>query len=179
MLPGQSHASVVLYGSDSDNREFGFMIELFVRNGRQAGAKFIPEDASEESCIDFSRRRIVDFLPADPQGFREGLRINFLGRIPLPFGRALCLVGGCGFGWGGGWTVSNLLDWRGAGEEGAQDVRDAGQTGRMAADPGPLIPNRGLWEAADVRAVLAEKLEVERMCNLVLTAFGDFRDPLQ
>ena len=90
----------------------------------------------------------------------------------------MCLVGGCGFGWGGGWTVSNLLDRRGAGEEGAQDVRDAGQTGCMAADPGPRIPNRGLREGADVRAVLAEKLEVERVCNLVLTAFGDLRDPL-
>ena len=110
VLPGQSHASVILCRSNSDNRELGLMVELFVRNGRQAGAKFIPEDASEESCVDFSRRRIVDFLPADPQGFREGLRINFLGRIPLLFGRALCLVGGCGFGWGGGWTVSHLLD---------------------------------------------------------------------
>ena len=139
MLPGQWHASVILSGSDSDDRELGFVVELFVRNGRQAGTKFIPEDASEESCVDFSGRRIVDFLPADPQGFGEGLRIHFLGRIPLLFGRALCLVGGCGFGWGGGWIVSNLLDWRGAGEEGALDVHDAGQTGRMAADPGPLI----------------------------------------
>ena len=155
------------------------MIELFVRNGRQAGAKFIPKDTSEESCINFFGRRIVDFLPADPQGFREGLRISFLGRTPLLFSRALCLVGGCGLGRGGGWTVSNLLDLRGAGEEGAQDFRDAGQTGRMAADPGPLIPNRGLWDGADVRAVLTEKLEMERMCNLVLTALGDFRDPLQ
>ena len=68
VLSCQSHASVILSGSDSDNRELGLMVELFVRNGRQAGAKFIPEDASEESCVDFSRRRIVDFLPADPQG---------------------------------------------------------------------------------------------------------------
>ena len=72
-----------------------------------------------------------------------------------------------------------MLDRRGVGEEGAQDFRDAGQTWRMAADPGPLLPNRGLREGADVRAVLTEELEVERMCNLVLTALGDLRDPLQ
>ena len=35
----------------------------------------------------------------------------------------------------------------------------------MAADPGPLIPNRGLREGADARAVLAEKLEVECVCT--------------
>ena len=138
-----------------------------MRDGPQAGAKFIPEDASEESCVDFSRRGIVDLLPSHPQGLGEGVRVNFLGRIPLLLGRALCLVGSCGFGWGGGWTVNNLLDKRGAGEEGAQDIRDAGQLRRMAVDPGPLIPNRGLQEGGDVRAVLAEQLEVECVCNFV------------
>ena len=51
VLSGQSHASVIVSGSDSDNRELGLMVELFVRNGRQAGAKFIPEDASKESRV--------------------------------------------------------------------------------------------------------------------------------
>ena len=143
VLSGQFHASVILGGLDSDNRELGLVVELLVQDGRQAGAKFIPEDASEESCVDFSRRGIVDLPPSYPEGLGEGLRVNFLGRIPLLLGRALCLVGGCGFGWGGGWTVSNLLDRRGAGEEGAQDIRDAGQGGRMAADLGPLIPESG------------------------------------
>ena len=179
VLSGQFHASVILGGLDSDNGELGLVVELLVRDGRQACAKFIPEDASEESRVDFSRRGIVDLLPSYPQGLGEGLRVNFLGRIPLLLGRALCMVGGRGFGWGGGWTVSNLLDRRGAGEEGAQDIRNAGQTRCMAADPSPLIPNRGLRESADVRAVLAEQLEVECVCNFVFTAFGDFRDPLQ
>ena len=152
---------------------------MFISNGGQACAKFIPKDTTEESCINFTGRRIVDFLPADPQGFREGLRINFLGCIPLLFRCALCLVGGCSFGWGGGWTVSNPLDRRGVGEEGAQDFRDAGQAGRMAADLGPLFPNRRLREGADVCAVLTEELEVERVRHLVLTALGDLRDPLQ
>ena len=180
VLSGQFHASVILGGLDSDNREVGLVVELLVRDARQAGAKYIPEDASEESSIDFSRRGVVDLLPSYPQGLGEGLRVHFLGCIPLLPGRALCLVGGCSFGWGGGWTVRNLLDrGGGAGEEGAQDVRDTGQAGRMAADPGPLIPNRGLREGADVRAVLAEQLEVECVRNFVFTAFGDIRDPLQ
>ena len=155
------------------------MVQLFFSNGGKACAKFIPKDTTEESCINFTGRRIVDFLPADPQGFRENLRINFLGRIPLLFRCALCLVGGCSFCWGGGWAVSNPLDRRGVGEEGAQDVRDAGQAGRVAVDPGPLFPNRRLREGVDVRAVLAEELEVERVRNLVLTALGDLRDPFQ
>ena len=49
----------------------------------------------------------------------------------------------------------------------------------MAVDPGPLLPDRRLREGVDLRAVLAEELEVERMRNLVLTALGDPRDPLQ
>ena len=179
MLPGQSHASLILCWSDSDNREFCFMIQLFITNGGQACAKFIPKDTTEESCINFTGRRIVAFLPTNPQGFRESLRINFLRCIPLLSRRALCLVGGCSFGWGGGWTVSNPLDRRGVGEEGAQDFRDAGQAGRMAADPGPLFPHRRLREGADVRAVLTEELKVKRVRNLVLTALGDLRDSLQ
>ena len=155
------------------------MVQLFFSNGGKACAKFIPKDTTEESCINFTGRRIVDFLPAGPQGFRENLRINFLGRIPLLFRCALCLVGGCSFCWGGGWAVRNPLDCRGVGEEGAQDFRDAGQAGRMAVDPGPLFPNRRLREGVDFRAVLTEELEVERVRNLVLTALGDLRDPFQ
>ena len=155
------------------------MIELFVRNRQQAGASFIPEDASEESCVDFSRRRSSTLCQPTHRAFEKVWGSAFWAVYYFFFGRASCLSGGCSFGWGCGWTVSNLLDWRGAGEEGAQDVRDAGQTGRMAADPGPHVPNRRLWEGADVCAVLAEKLEAERMCNLVLTALGDIRDPLQ
>ena len=155
------------------------MVQLFFSNGGKACAKFIPKDTTEESCINFTGRRIVDFLPADPQGFRENLRINFLGCIPLLFRCALYLVGGCSFCWGGGWAVSNPLDRRGVGQEGAQDVRDAGQAGRVAVDQGPLFPNRRLWEGVDVRVVLAEDLEVERVRNLVLTALGDLRDPFQ
>ena len=179
VLSRQFHASVIRGGLNSDNRELGLVVELLVRDGRQAGTKFIPEDASEESRVDFSRRGIVDLLPSYPQGLGEGMRVNLLGCMTLLLGRALCHVGGRGFGLGGGWTVSNLMDRRGAGEEGAQDIRDAGQTGCMAADPGPMIPNRGLREGVDVRAVLTEQLEVERMCNFVFTAFGDLRDPLQ
>ena len=53
VLPGQFHASVILGGLDCDNRELGLVGELLVRDGRQAGAKFIAEDASEEPRIDF------------------------------------------------------------------------------------------------------------------------------
>ena len=114
VLSGQLHASVILGGLDSDNREFGLVVELLVRDGRQAGTKFIAEDASEEPRIHFPRWGIVDLLPSYPQGLREGLRVHFLGCIPLLLGRTLCLVGGCGFGWGGGWAVRDPLD-RGGG----------------------------------------------------------------
>ena len=40
----------------------------------------------------------------------------------------------------------------------------------MAADPVGLIPNRGLREGADARAVEVEKLEVEGMTNFVFTS---------
>ena len=99
--------------------------------------------------------------------------VDFLGRIPLLLGRALCLVGGCGVGSGGGWAVRDPLDRGRAGEEGAQDLRDTGQAGRVAADPGARIPNRGLREEADARAVVAEQLEVEGVCNFVFTALWD------
>ena len=49
----------------------------------------------------------------------------------------------------------------------------------MAADPGPLIPNRGLRKGADARAVVAEQLEVEGVCNFVFTSPWDLGDPLQ
>ena len=66
-----------------------------------------------------------------------------------------------------------------AGEEGAQDACDAGQAGCMAADPGPLIPNRGLREGADARAVVAEQLEVEGVGNFIFTSTWDLGDPFQ
>ena len=100
-----------------------------------------------------------------------------MGCIPLLLGRALCLVGGCSFGWGGGRAFRDPLDRGKAGEECAQDVCDSGQAGRVAADPGALIPNQGLREGADACAVLAEKQEVEGVCNLVYIALGDIRDP--
>ena len=80
---------------------------------------------------------------------------------------------------GGSWTAHDLLDWGRAGEEGAQDVRDAGQARCVAVDPGPLIPNRGLWEGADVHAVVAEQLEVEGVGNFVFTSPLDRGDPIQ
>ena len=97
VLPRQSHAALVLCWSDSDDCELGCMVQLFFSNGGKACTKFIPKDTTEESCINFTGRRIVDFLPADPQGFRVDLRIDFLGCIPLLFRCALCLVGGCSF----------------------------------------------------------------------------------
>ena len=153
---GQFHASVILGGLDSDNREFGLVVELLVRDGRQSGAKFVAEDASEEPRIHFPRWGIVDLLPSYPQGLGEGPRVHFLGCIPLLLGRALCLVGGCGFGWGGGRAFRDSLDRGRAGEECAKDVCDTWQAGRVAADQGPLIPNPGLREGADAGAVLAE-----------------------
>ena len=102
VLPRQFHASVIHGGLDSDNREFGLVVELLVRGGRQASAKFIAQDASEEPRIHFPRWGIVDFLPSYPEGLGESLRVHFLGCIPLLLGRVLCLVGSCGFGWGGG-----------------------------------------------------------------------------
>ena len=179
VLLGQFHACVILGGLDSDNREFGLVVEPLVRDGRQAGAKFIAEDASEEPRVHFPRWGIVDLLPSDPQSLGEGLRVHFLGRVPLLLGRALCLVGGCGFGWGGSWAVRDLLDRGRAGEEGARDLRDTMQAGRVAEDPGPRIPNRGLREDADARAAVAEQLEVEGVRNLVFAALGDFWDPFQ
>ena len=83
VLPCQFHASVILGGLDSDNREFGLVVELLVRDGRQAGTKFIAGDASEEPRIHFPRRGIVDFLPSYPQGLGEGLRVRFLGVYPF------------------------------------------------------------------------------------------------
>ena len=178
-LSGQFHASVILGGLDSDNGKFGLVVGLLIRDGRQAGAKFIAEDASEEPRVHFPQWGIVHLLPSYPQGLGEGLGVHFLGRIPLLLGRALCLVGGCGFGWGGGWAVRDPPDRGRAGEEGARDLRDTGQAWPVAADPGPLIPNRGLREGADARAVVAEQLEVEGVCHFVFTALGDLRDPFQ
>ena len=126
MLPSQFHASVILGGLDSDNREFGPVVEVLVRDGRQAGAKFIAEDAFEEPRMDFPRWWIVNLLPSYPQRLGEGLRVHFLGCTPLLLGRALCLVGGCGFGWGGGGTFCDPLDRGGL----ARNVR------RTSAIPG-------------------------------------------
>ena len=61
-----------------------------------------------------------------------------------------------------------MLDRGRAGEEGTQDLRDAGQARCVAADPCPLFPNRGLREGAGVRSIVAEQLEVEGVGDLVL-----------
>ena len=42
-----------------------------------------------------------------------------------------------------------------------------------------MIPNRGLREGADARAVVAEQLEVEGVGNFVFTSPWDLGDPLQ
>ena len=143
VLSGQLHALVVIDGLDTNNRKLGLVVELLVRDGRHAGAKFVAEDASEEPRVNFPRWGVVHLLPSHPERLGEGLGVHNLGRVPLLLGRALCLVGGCGFGRRGGWTVHDPLDRGRAGEEGAQDICDAGQARRVAADPGPLIPNRG------------------------------------
>ena len=66
VLPGQSHASLVLCRSDSDDCELGCMVQLFFSNGGKACTKLIPKDTTEETRINFTGRRIVDSLPADP-----------------------------------------------------------------------------------------------------------------
>ena len=53
VLSGQVHAFVILGGLDCDNREFGLVVELLVRDGRQAGTKLIAEVPSEEPRIHF------------------------------------------------------------------------------------------------------------------------------
>ena len=102
-----------------------------------------------------------------------------MGRVPLLLGRTLRLVGSLGHGRGGGRAFHDLLDFGGAGEEGAQDFCNAGQARRVAADACPLFPDRGLREGAGACAVVAEQLEVEGPGNFVLASPWDRGDPLQ
>ena len=178
VVPGQLHALVVVDGFDAHDGEVRSVVER-VRDGREPGTELVAEDASHQPRVHLPRRGVVDLLPTHPEHLGEDLGVHLLGRVPLLLGRTLCLVGSLGFGRGGGRAVHDLLYWGRAGEEGAQDFRDAGQAHCVAADPCPLIPNRGLREGADARTIVAEQLEVEGVGNFGLASPWDCGDPFQ
>ena len=102
-----------------------------------------------------------------------------MGCVPLLLGCTLRLVGSLGLGRGAGRAVHDLLELGRAGEEGAQDFRNAGQARRVGADPCPLFPDWGLREGGGARVVVAVQMEVEGLGNFVLASPWDRGDPLQ
>ena len=55
VVSGQLHALVVVDGLATDNRELGLVVELLIGDRRQAGTKFVAEDASQEPRARFPR----------------------------------------------------------------------------------------------------------------------------
>ena len=102
VVPGRLHALVVVDRLDANDGELRRVVELRVRDGREPGTKLVAEDASVQPRVHFPRQGVIHLLPSHPERFGEDLGVHFLGCVPLLLGPALCLVGGCGFAWGGG-----------------------------------------------------------------------------